>query len=223
MKFVFWLVLAWIIFLPLEIEARPITFGFFYTDSALKELGGKSVIEKRLYQTVRETEKVFKISLAVNFVRPLPFAPPLLTPPGENEIGIFANQFFYPISQYEQDTKIADFIFVITPTVIWIEEVLGTKTSPIIIVYIKAQGAADRVSYRYAILRGFREQRPNLFTEILWHEWGHLLKVEPPDPQTCQTTRFVMCEIYYPELPLRIEHSLRQAARALAERYAKEK
>lgn len=212
-------VLIWMLFLliPLSAEARPIKFGFFYTNDALQEWGGKNELEKRLHETVRETEKTFNVSIAIDFVEPLPFFPPLIAPPRKKD-GISTERFFLLLDARNRRKNEVDFIFTITSMILWYEDATDNHE----VTFRSVDGNTGDIGSVRGILRIRKDKPTEYLTEVLWHEWGHMLNLKHPNRQACRTIYFVMCEYNPQELPLQIEDSFTQAVRSFAESIQKE-
>lgn len=213
--------LAVLILFPVYADARPIKFGFYYTNDTLKEFGSESNIQIRLHDAIWRTAREFNIAIVISFIKPLPFQPPPFIPPDEKEAGIESSHFLSVLHTQLTDTQNTDYIFTVTSAILWHLYITPENT----IKYKQLDGITldPRITGKHVILRNFRQQKHEYFAEVLWHEWGHRLNLEHQDNDTCSTIHFVMCNRTPLENPLIIEKSFRDTVRAAAQMFEKQR
>ncbi|MBI2121865.1 MAG: hypothetical protein HYT98_01965 [Candidatus Sungbacteria bacterium] len=222
------LIFALLLVAPPLANARPVKFGFFYTTGALKEFGNQGGIEIRVHDAVWRTAKEFDIAISISFIKPLPFLPPLITPESkdifpasEKKSGIESYPFLSMLDAQLVNIQNADYIFTVTSEVLWYQDL--TEENTLRFKQLDGLTRNHRNPGKHAILKDFKNRGREYFTEILWHEWGHMLGLKHWDKQTCFTIHFLMCNHAPLTQPLIIEKSFRDAVRATAQMFEKQR
>ena len=178
---------------------QPIAFGFYYTFSEaeiIQYFGNREKFSENLSRYLLDIGVRSNANPVVGFLKEVPFAPIPRHEITSSISVIEPDSFFSALREQKsvgQDLESADFIFVLTSDYIILDFVATEQVNneEDIFGYDLVGGKAESIGGRIALLEYNEDDK--YFTNLIFHEWGHLLGLYHPEEELCKLRKLVMC------------------------------